>query len=306
MSEYFKLIRTTLALDRKKYKKTDSRYVYYEGHHIIPKSFPGKKSKLVNLTPEEHYRCHYYLMMAFRDHTLYGLKMTFAFKCMTSINKMTNVELSEIEYGVARKNLSEKYKGDILQKAILSSVNKRKGKRIVCKNSKLEYICKDDVCTYLENGWLLTNGTKGTSYKGKVTSKGIIVCEYIDGYTIEAPTGYFMANVLNESQANISYHLTNNYNTYINNRKFYYKDVEYEPVYNQNKDTELIKKLRLAFLEKYPEKIIVCECINGDVYKCANVNELSKIISMKSATIFMRLHRSPVMANGYKIYNETL
>src|ERR1017187_2720602 len=64
--------------DRKRYKKTDSRYIYYEKHHIVPDCFyinrirkgpvgwlpgnPNSIGNLVFLTPEEHYTAHLLLI----------------------------------------------------------------------------------------------------------------------------------------------------------------------------------------------------------------------------------------------------
>ncbi len=59
--EYYKIIEEVQTLNRVKIKDRDRKdYVYYEEHHVIPKSLGGsnKKSNLVLLTPEEHYICH--------------------------------------------------------------------------------------------------------------------------------------------------------------------------------------------------------------------------------------------------------
>jgi hypothetical protein len=47
-------------MSRRRFKKTDSRYVYYENHHIVPKCAGGTNDKcnLVLLLPEEHYVAH--------------------------------------------------------------------------------------------------------------------------------------------------------------------------------------------------------------------------------------------------------
>lgn len=71
---YDLLINRVKSQDRKKYKKSDIRYVYYERHHIVPASFfvnskrkgshgwlegnPDTKENIVLLTPEEHFLAH--------------------------------------------------------------------------------------------------------------------------------------------------------------------------------------------------------------------------------------------------------
>ena len=69
MDEYFKLIRQVLQESRSK-----GEGVYYEAHHIIPKSF-SKKSSTILLTPEEHYLAHKYLAENWKNHSPYGKKM---------------------------------------------------------------------------------------------------------------------------------------------------------------------------------------------------------------------------------------
>ena len=68
MKEYFKIIRQAISQERKKNKG-----IYYEAHHIIPKSFE-KKSTVVLLTPKEHYTVHNILAEYWKNHTVYGKK----------------------------------------------------------------------------------------------------------------------------------------------------------------------------------------------------------------------------------------
>jgi hypothetical protein len=96
MHEYFKLIRQILQQDRKKNNGT-----YYESHHIVPKSF-GKKSSTVLLTPEEHYTVHKYLAEYWKDHSIYGKKMLWAFHRLAYDKGR---KLSKEEYAEARKVL---------------------------------------------------------------------------------------------------------------------------------------------------------------------------------------------------------
>lgn len=53
---YYSIIERAKSQERKKLSKDDPSYVYYESHHIIPKSMAGKEEVL--LTAKEHFICH--------------------------------------------------------------------------------------------------------------------------------------------------------------------------------------------------------------------------------------------------------
>lgn len=53
---YFDIITKASLQNRKKYKRTDPNFVYYESHHVIPKSMGGIEEIL--LTAKEHFICH--------------------------------------------------------------------------------------------------------------------------------------------------------------------------------------------------------------------------------------------------------
>ena len=60
---YYYLINKAKSQNRKRYKKPDSRWIYYEQHHIIPKCFNGPDiaGNLVLLTAREHFVIHWLL-----------------------------------------------------------------------------------------------------------------------------------------------------------------------------------------------------------------------------------------------------
>lgn len=60
---YFSIINNATQQNRKKLKKLDPTYIYYEKHHIIPKCLSGSndKTNLVVLTAREHFICHWLL-----------------------------------------------------------------------------------------------------------------------------------------------------------------------------------------------------------------------------------------------------
>lgn len=122
MHEYFQIIRQALS------EKREKGSIYYEAHHIVPKSF-GKRSSTVLLTPEEHYRCHRLLAEYFKNHTTYGRKMLWAFHRISYDGKHT---LTEEEYGEGRRILntlwtkpkSEKHRAAIARAQVGNTNNK--------------------------------------------------------------------------------------------------------------------------------------------------------------------------------------
>ena len=60
---YYNIINTAKSQNRKKLKKSNPEYVYYETHHIIPRSLLGSNElgNLVKLTAREHFICHWLL-----------------------------------------------------------------------------------------------------------------------------------------------------------------------------------------------------------------------------------------------------
>jgi hypothetical protein len=66
-----KIIRAAQSQARKKLNRSNPNYVYYEKHHILPKSlFPlwtKRKSNIVLLTAREHFFCHQLLDKIYPD-----------------------------------------------------------------------------------------------------------------------------------------------------------------------------------------------------------------------------------------------
>jgi hypothetical protein len=78
-----------LMNSRKALNRTKSDGVYYEGHHIIPKSMGGcgessewRHPNIVLLTAREHYLAHYQLWKIYQNE-----EMNYAFWCMNTLNK---------------------------------------------------------------------------------------------------------------------------------------------------------------------------------------------------------------------------
>lgn len=103
MEQYFIIIRQILQENRKK-----NEGVYYEAHHIIPQSF-GKRSTTVLLTPEEHFTVHKILAEYWKEHSIYGKKMLWAFHRISYDGKR---KLTREEYGEARRLLQDLWKSE--------------------------------------------------------------------------------------------------------------------------------------------------------------------------------------------------
>ncbi len=62
---YSDIIENIKLENRKKLKRDNENYVYYERHHILPKCLGGENDKenLVLLTGKEHFICHKLLVL---------------------------------------------------------------------------------------------------------------------------------------------------------------------------------------------------------------------------------------------------
>lgn len=86
LKHYLNYMNYVKTLHRKKLKLDDPNYVYYEEHHIKPKSiYPELEkdpSNLVLLTAREHFLAHYALCKIYKDDTIKYFKMLCAFNRM--------------------------------------------------------------------------------------------------------------------------------------------------------------------------------------------------------------------------------
>jgi hypothetical protein len=210
LKNYFAIIRNALSENRQKHS-----HIYYEAHHIVPKSF-GKKSSTVLLTPEEHYRAHRYLAESFKDHFEYGNKMLWAFHRMTYSG---DIELTEEDYAVARKALMKLWKRKKTKEHKDNIGKSHKGKKWVFNVETNEHRQIDllELNNYLNSGWINSHSFKSgwtpseeqrkkysesatKSKLGKVgeqsrATKGTVICEnLLTGEKIEAGSALQLAN----------------------------------------------------------------------------------------------------------------
>lgn len=99
---YMAIIANALKEQRIKKSKDAENYVYYEAHHILPKSlFPAwinRKSNLVLLTAREHYFCHQLLTKIWRSR-----EMANALFRMTTSKVNNHLIISSRDYEYSRK-----------------------------------------------------------------------------------------------------------------------------------------------------------------------------------------------------------
>lgn len=103
---YMKIINNAIKENRKKLSKDAENYVYYEEHHILPKSlFPAwikRKSNLVLLTAREHFFCHQLLV---KIHPSYAMSCALFYMC--NGNKHQREVCSSRDYERARIEFSK-------------------------------------------------------------------------------------------------------------------------------------------------------------------------------------------------------
>jgi hypothetical protein len=97
---YTIIIEKAKSQNRKRLRKNNPVYVYYEQHHILPKCLGGnnEKNNLVLLTAKEHFVCHKLLTYIYKGNR----KIAQAFFYM-SFNKKYDKFLSAKDYEYARE-----------------------------------------------------------------------------------------------------------------------------------------------------------------------------------------------------------
>lgn len=119
---YKNIVERAKSQNRKKLKKTDVQYAYYENHHILPKCLDGTNDKdnLVLLTAREHFICHKLLVYIYPKNR----NLIYAYTLL-AFNKKKERKISSREYELAKsirkisltaeikKNISKGLKGRI-------------------------------------------------------------------------------------------------------------------------------------------------------------------------------------------------
>jgi hypothetical protein len=125
---YEDLISKARSKSRKRFKRNDARYVYYEKHHIVPKCLGGSDSKdnLVFLTGKEHFVAHKLLVEIYSEEKslIYGLiRMLYSGE-----NHRRDYKISSREYERLKiknsKLVSERFRGIKLSESHKKKISK--------------------------------------------------------------------------------------------------------------------------------------------------------------------------------------
>lgn len=150
---YYKIINNAISKKRVKRRHTHKNYVYFEIHHIIPKSLDGTDDilNLVLLTPREHFLCHYLLCKMVENNSVKWNKLVRAFTFMNSSSSKQNRYMNSRLYEYARKNI-----GKIMSVSQSGKNNSQFGKIWVSHVGKIHSckIDKSDLEEYIQNGYI--------------------------------------------------------------------------------------------------------------------------------------------------------
>lgn len=109
--EYYKIIENAISEGRKKLQRHSVGFVYYESHHVLPKSlFPNFKKEMWNrvlLTAKEHYRCHKLLTEMTLGDDYHRMVHAFWTMATRKTDSMYRIEISEDEYAILREQFSK-------------------------------------------------------------------------------------------------------------------------------------------------------------------------------------------------------
>jgi hypothetical protein len=145
---YYDIISNAQNQNRTKLKKSDTAYVYYELHHIIPKCLKGSNDSknLVLLTAKEHFICHL-LLTKMSQNKEHKIKMYYALSKMKRKNKNQQRTLTSAQFEMCKSSIQ---KANSLfftgKKMNLSEKEKmRRAKSILkTRNFRKNFKCSDD------------------------------------------------------------------------------------------------------------------------------------------------------------------
>ena len=160
---YCNLITFAISENRVKLSDNNKNYIYYEQHHILPKSlypdFKDNEENIVLLTAREHYLAHKYLVQMFPNSPL-----VFAFWRLSTDNRGRTITAEEYEY--AKKLVS----------AQSSKLNKgRKCSRATrdkLRNARLGYKHSDEVKLKISKSHIGKRHAQETKLKMSIAKQG--------------------------------------------------------------------------------------------------------------------------------------
>lgn len=97
---YESIIQKAKSENRKRLRKNNINYIYYENHHILPRCLGGNdnKNNLMLLTAKEHYVCHRLLTYIYKGN--YKIECAFIYM---SFSKKYNKCMSSTDYVYAKE-----------------------------------------------------------------------------------------------------------------------------------------------------------------------------------------------------------
>jgi hypothetical protein len=129
---YYNIISNALQENRKKIPRSNKDFIYYESHHIIPKSI-NPEFKLsgwnkVLLTPKEHFICH--LLLTKMLSGPYRNKMVYALWTMTNQSNKKQSRFHSNLYSVYKLKMQEALSSDRKNKTFEELYGKEKSDQI--------------------------------------------------------------------------------------------------------------------------------------------------------------------------------
>jgi hypothetical protein len=213
LKEYFQIIREALSEKRVKGE------VYYEAHHIVPKSFK-KQSGTVLLTPQEHYECHRILAEQLGKHKVYGQKMLWAFHRLAYDKKR---KLTADEYAEARLILMPLWKRKFTEEHKQRIAQAQKGN--INNSSRVHKGMKSPISREGKERLAIAVRERQTGKVGLEAnaSKGTVIYESENGRITEAGSASQLALLVDLPQPTISFRLTKHPGVMKKGFKIYYK-----------------------------------------------------------------------------------
>ena len=145
---YIKILQKANNEDRTKLKKEDPSYVYYESHHILPKSiYPEYKNlkdfplNSVLLTAREHFICHILLMKHYRKLNNKGafFKMSRALHRLNSDGKHNSKIYEKLRLNLSHtEETKEKMRGRVFTMEHKSKLSKANLGKVLSKETRLK------------------------------------------------------------------------------------------------------------------------------------------------------------------------
>lgn len=111
LEQYYKIVTDAILQKRKRHKRSSVDFIYYENHHILPRSlFPEfglEKWNQVLLTADEHLLCHKLLTLFTRGDAQKAMFNAYWNMATRSNTRMERVVLSPNEYRKLREKISD-------------------------------------------------------------------------------------------------------------------------------------------------------------------------------------------------------